>query len=706
MRLVIAPVAAAWLGASAFVFENVMAGGAWRGTETDTITNDSVYFPYAQDSALAYPGDAILKDPSAVPGQPGLANAQLENFPPIADKQQPGEPAQPDAGPKRPDLRMGQGKRLSASTAFRIAAPLLIFSLGLLAARSLSGRGESNSPGDRYHSKGQQARAKREREQAKAGKGTVEELLEQADRLVRLESVAAQLAENIENHESHLALQEFSKSVNRTKELRQALGSSSRSLGSSENVLRKAVDRGFSALSQLYEVARQHALHLVQETRGVQSVREFSYQELKMMETYLGSPLVEALENHMASLKFSCRAFALKLDETEATLEGLPELEKLEDEELVDALSANLQFIKAAHEAATVGRQSAEEVASSAVAVTLSHVVRQQTHQYRDCRDFLQERRALCKAERQRQQSLPDGNPDVLHELDTVEALLDRGETLLQKYKQEIEDLQKEREIMLVEAARLQADDVGRELKTLLDVAVSRLNFSPASVFENKDVEDAYAAIASRASQEAAEASKKVADIGKQVESRVTPEEAIINEAMMNLLMGSLQQAEENADVAAQEASAAAAAITEGTKQAPPGRVLMSAARCASGTADSLVGGAELLWLHAQLLESLESDLRVSANLARLGEAAETAGVEAGTEGTEALRRWVVELPEQRKAQLEDLQRRMRTSKSLALSHWSAKDLALTAASVKNAATGIATLVQQQQLKQTGDLIQ
>ncbi|CDI74139.1 hypothetical protein, conserved [Eimeria praecox] len=542
------------------------------------------------------------------------------------------------------------------------------------------------------------------------------EVLQQLNELLRLQPVVVQLAESVETHEAHLVLQEFWKSVERAKHVRQLLTDSSNPWGPPESAVKKALNKGLSALSEVYEMARQHGLRLVRETRGVQPVRDFSYQELKIMEGYLGSPLVQALENHMASLRFSCRAFAWKLEETEASIAGMPRVGRLEDGRLLEALAANLKFIHAAHKAATIGRQSAEEVTTSAIAVAIS----QATRVYKDCRDLLQERRALSKAERQRQQSLAqEESVAALQQLDTVDDLLNRGEELLQQYRGGIEEMQKEREIVVADAVRQQAEDVGKELKAVLDVAVSRLECSSAVINDDKKVESVYKALASRATREAADASRRVSDIQMELEARpllgwssseimqVEEENAsrkrvLINQSMLNLLTESLEQIEKNAKAAHLQASTAATAISEDNEVGLPGRVLMAAARNAAATADRLVGNAEILWLHAQLLESLECDLRVSVNLARIGAAAAAWPTETATKGKQ---RWQMELPSQHKVQVEALQKEVHATKSLARSHWTARDLALTAATMKHAAVGIATLIQQQQLKQTANLI-
>ncbi|CDJ30468.1 LOW QUALITY PROTEIN: uncharacterized protein EMH_0058480 [Eimeria mitis] len=658
---------------------------------TESAASDSLlYDPLLSNHPISALTEAHLSDTESVLAGPASLSTNLSTAAHSIDEGLSTEADQKNAVSISRRSQNVQEQLRGSSTAVSVTALVIWFSLGLFVFQSLRASDGSQKQElhpqkkQRVHLQPKQGRENRQR-------GSRGKLLHQLDELLQLQAVAVQLAETTQNHESHLALHDFRESLERAKRVKKLLEDSSSPWKSPDNVMEKALHRGFSALSHLYEASRQHGLTLAREALDIQPAREFSVQELKIMESYLGSPVVEAIENHMNSLKLSCRAFAWKLEETATVLENLPRLEKVEDGVLLDAIAAHLNFVKAVHEAATVGRQSAQEVASSAVAVTLSQLVRNQMNRYRECRDLMEERRAMCREERERHESPTKEGTVNKKELETVELLLKRGEQLLSHYHGDIEELQKERDIELAEAARVQTEDLGKELKVLLDVAFARMNVFPEAATQNKKVEDAYKATLDWFSPM----------VGEEQGQDRPPSKKLLNQGMLNLLTGSLWQTENNAKSACQQAGIAATAISLGSEAGAPGRDLMAAARRAAATAESLVGSAEVLWLHAQLLESLECDLRMSVNLAQVGAA--RAGL---TETpTHEQRQWVVELSEPHRLHVEALERDVETAKNLARTHWSARDVALSASTMKNAAVGIASFVQQQQLKQAVALI-
>ncbi|CDI79876.1 hypothetical protein, conserved [Eimeria acervulina] len=633
----------------------------------------------------------------------------------------PAEPAQVTAESEPLHIKKGRrGIRLGSAAALSIAVPFFFLILGLLAVRSLRVPAGLKPQEESLGQEEQQSQLQQQGQKHESGGRELGEvLLQQVDELLQLQSVAANLAEAVETRESHRSLMKLWKSVEMARGMQQLLV---RSPGPSEcTALREVLNRGVDALSELYELSRQRGLQLVRETRAVQPTNDFSNQELKTMETYLGSNLVEALENHMASLRYSCFAFKQKLEQTEVSLEGLPDFLGLEDWRLLDAVAANLKFLRAAHQAAKVGLQSAEELRSDVVTVTLSHIVREQTRMHRDCRDLLDERRALYRAVKERQRALSDENTAAVQELETVEDLLSRAEQLLQLHRGEIEELQSEREIVPGEAARQQAERVGKELLAVLDAAFARLQCS-REIRSDHNVESTYRVLASRASQEATESSRRVSDIETEVHSRVashgslsrmkhleeqgeTQERTLMNVSIMKLLTESFEHIVENAESASRQARNAADSTSEGSEAAMPPWALMASARRAAVTADTLVGNAELLWLHSKLLGSVECDLRVSSSLAHAGAAVVTEGTAPTGPTAEGRQPWVVELPSQQKAQVETLKGKVQTLKGVARSQWSARDLAFTAGNMKNAAVGISLIVQHQVLEQVTDLI-
>ncbi|CDJ29224.1 uncharacterized protein EMH_0003340 [Eimeria mitis] len=636
----------------------------------------------------------------------------LENAGQDADKELAAEAAQTNASPKLHPLQKGQGQLLGQPSVF-ITTALVCFSLGTFLARFFRASQHPKSQGKHDHEKEQHTQLRQEQERESDEKGSGRGLAQQLDDMVRLQPVATQLAEAIQDPDCHYAFSEFQESLAGAKELHALVESSSLNRWDTpESVMKPVLKKGLSALSDLYEIARQHGLTMLRDTLAVHPVREFSSEELNIMKTYIGSTLAEAVQHHLSSLKLSCRAFAVNLEETEALLEGLPKLERLEDGKVVVAVAENLKFIQAAHETAKTGRQSAEELSFSAVAVTLSHIVRGQMRLYKDYRDFIEEKRAMCIDKREKLQSSPQAT-EAMNELDTVENLLNIGEQLLQAYRADIEEMQNAREIIPAEAIRRNAEDKGKAVKRVVD-EISQLDF-PLDETANEDsaLDEAYEDISSRAGEDALEARRRVLEIHEEVQSRFPPNlfssqageeqgqdgslsKPRLNQAILKSVITSLQQDKENVRTAHKQAAAAADEISEGSDEGTAGRDLVAKARKAAMTAEGIAGNAEVLLLHAQLLESLESDLQVSAKLAQVG--AEGTGMADIT--AEERQPWVAELVQKRKLQVEAVERALQTAES----HSSSSDLALAAASMKNAAVEIASVVHMQQLKQAADL--
>lgn len=586
-------------------------------------------------------------------------------------------------------------RRRSLPKSVRTTAVLFVATLGLLAFKSMGALGLGETEEHHRREQHQHQRAQ------KRGSKTV---LEQLNELDELHPVAAWLAELVDSDDSRSALLKFRRSVERAKQAQEELSASSlRSRDLPEDLAKEALDSGVAELSTLFELARQHGLSLAQETREVPAPAELSEQELNALGR-MDFNITSSIAFHIENLDFSCRAFKRHAERAEKELKARPAFKGLEDRLLLSAVAADLEFIKAAYDAVEMSKRSTVELASTASIVMMSHVVREQMRTYREYRDTLQERRALWRAEKERQQSLPVEDNAVLKELDAVDIELDKGERLLKMHRSKIEQLQKSRNILPAQEVAQQAVEVGQDLKTLLESVAFRMHsmigVAKAEELGNGGAQKAMKAIASRASEEAAAASKRVADILAEVklaerflsassgivqvnEQGDTMAKTLVNSTLLKLLKDSLQQLGDNAT--------AAASLLFNVAASNSAEIATSVQKTTMAT-EEISREAEMLWLHAQFLESVELDMQLSARLAQRVAAL------AGAQSIPGKTSVALKFSPSRKRQFESLFHRLTQTKATAMSQWSFGDLAATAASMKGAALGLVLMLEGHQL--------
>lgn len=592
-----------------------------------------------------------------------------------------------------------RGVRASLSTAL----VFLVVCLGLLTSRSFRMRAGRKNAGIVY---AQQKQPKQERSTV-AGSMEVHQL----DALQQLQPLATQLAEVVGIDASLAALWDFRSSVQKGKQAqRNILRGSVNTSESSERLVKQALREGVSALSRLYEVARQHSFSLAQKTQKFNDITSFSEAELRAMGGYLGPAFAGLLEFHLESLGSSLATLVKNSEGTEKEVKGLREFKGVEDRRLLAAAIADVEFIRAAHEAAEGLNQLAIALRSKAVTTLLSHFRREQICIQRQCRDMLEEQRALWQVERQRQLSLSSSDSAALEELDAVEEELRKGRQLLQTHREKIEFLAKQKDIPSAQAAGQQANAVGQDLKALLQVVASRIAAisGPSGTREasqDKEVQFVMHSLTLEASREAATAADIVGSTRKALELQkaVAPPflwmrqnqgrksndaNNFINPSVERLVKDWLQKVADNARAVARQAASAAAGTTQKSSESPFFESHLAASK-ATMLAEALGQEAELLELRAQLITSMKFVMQVSDNLARRAAAA----VEAQGEEEEQ-QQWHVVLSPDEILQVQALLDQVQLAKEEAWSQRSLRALAVAAAAMKEASFELTSIIQ------------
>ncbi|CDJ46835.1 hypothetical protein, conserved [Eimeria brunetti] len=656
-----------------------MSGVSWTAAdpEVETVATRTLLF----DSSLAEVPPGLVNVDTPIPASPNNP-ADSINF--IHT-----EATHDNAAPASLSLQNSREKRRGLSPALGSAALIAVACFGLLISHFLKPAGEKKVAEDPHRQQKNEVQAI-----------DTHSLFEQLRELQELQPVAASLAELVNSRESNFVLRNFHKTLERATYIEQEASAGRLSHWSSpEAELKTVLENGISDIYRLFELARLSGLSMEQELQVTPAPPGLPEEQRRVL-SQTDFAVTASLALHMRDLDFSCKSYKWHAERAGNGLQTLPNFTGLEDKMLLGVVNSHVEFIKSAHEAVEVGMRAAERLASTADSVMLSKDIRKHMRIYRELRDNLRERRALCDLERWRQASLPPGGTAVLDEQEEIEQLLDKGDGLLQLYAKEIELMQRRRDTLSsAEVTVHQAAAVGDELKGLLDTVSARMR-SVETIAEAERIREqkAIKAKASRASEDAAAASKRMTDILTQIESgklslTYSPDamkaheeggsltETMVNSEMVKAVTESLHQLKDNAKATTVQLSHVAAELeTAG---------LEAVAEKATAATEELADKAEMLLLHAEVLESIERDMQLSAALAERAAAL----ARAGTKEFQGESVGTPELPSHKRKQVESLLYQVETAKAIARSQWSLVDLAATAASMKGAALGLASMV-------------
>ena len=550
----------------------------------------------------------------------GFADSAAPKFPTtISSEESPyllaPKTIQSNVAPERPSPQRSNVSRRRPLHTFGAAAILFIACLGLLAGKYMGAFGDKK--------KEEQPQPEQQQQATNYG-----DLTKQLNDLEDMHPLAVWLTKVTNSRESRSALLNFCKSMEQAKQVQGEVSAGSWDSVNSppEAVMQEALENGISELSRLVEAAREHGLFLVQRALTTPSPAQQWKQGLNTL-SGVDLPAAASLAFYFERLDFSCTAFKRHAEKVEEELQSLPVFKGAEDAQVLRAVAAEVELAKTAYEVVDMGWRSTMGLESTAKSLVMSRFAWKQMRIYRECRDCLQERLALCSAERERQKSLPQEDTAALEELDAVQNELETGRRLLDAFKAEIEQLQKRRDIESAQPAIQLTEELGQEIKTLLEEASIHMrsigDIANAEEALNGGMRTRMKAAASRASEEAAVVGRRVADILMEADlgaqllydtSEMTQADApgssvskaVLDPSLLKKVTESLQQLEEDAKTAARDFSTAAVGPAMGSSQAVGMETIIT---------DNLARKADELLLQAQLLESAELDLRLSSRL-------------------------------------------------------------------------------------------
>ncbi|CDJ58019.1 hypothetical protein, conserved [Eimeria maxima] len=552
-------------------------------------------------------------------------------------------------------------------------------------------------------------------------------LLPQLDVLQQIQPVAFAVASRVGKDDIFDALQETCDNIRIAREAQQEYAAGNIGApGSFENILRETIENGVTVLSGLYEDARHHGLRMARETRALKSAPIICQKEVEILHQE-NSVVMSAIMSHMGILNAYHNICQRKTSYVQRDMHGLPPFTRLEDRHLLGAVAANLLFMEALQNAVESGASSVTDLGMAITAVAMLHVKREQTCMYREYRDIVEGQHALWKAAKQQHlHSSTPADPAALQALDELEEKLQLAQQLLSRYHDAVNILNECAAIGPAQAASQQAQQVGQELKALLDVvtslmgSVSSPKTTEAVADHTEDLQKVMENMASRAIQDAAAATRNIIDLHKRMESNKGPHESVeeaeqhqekqeqaqqqqtgsAEEALENVpirhdLKAAFHRIERKAKVAFNQAFSASVSQKEsssnGAETSSMNRVLT--ARKAATEAENLLGEAEMLWLQWKLIKAIGEDVEVSTSIA--------------LRATEALQQQQQELPHMRRGKIQSIAKRNKMADTLVKqlndftasigSHSTLEDLAAAAAAVKGTAIALFSVVQENQ---------
>ncbi|CDJ61239.1 hypothetical protein, conserved [Eimeria maxima] len=531
-----------------------------------------------------------------------------------------------------------------------------------------------------------------------------EQLVDQLHSMKKLEPLVEHLVEMMGTKDAVAASKDFQTTLQAVEQM-EAKGSAS-----SSDQLKETINSGISALSRLYEEARLHGLSLARQARQDRTRKSqvFSENELKILDCHLGLGFHEFFDAHEQNMEISFPALVRQVEQAAKDLKGLGGLNTVDDLHLLSAAVANVELIKSGHEAMHTEKMCLEEIRANAASVLFMSYQRKQEAEHRHLLDLFEQQRILYRMERERQLLLPrsDGKRDSA--LDKFEGMLRKGSQLLQQYSDAISRIAGSTDIIVAGNLERQAITIKEEVENLLKEAAATAESIPGvatseELAKNTAMQRHLKSVALRTSEAAAEATERVASIMAALDVQMPAEAPFgwtqigeenrkqvpltsLNPSVAKLVKEAMRHVEvlRNSDIVLDEDQEAGGSAFSRTAE------LLQASQVAAQAAGALGDEAELLWLRAQLNDSLESDMQLSATLAWRAIAAVDGG-----EGERQF--WRVELSPAEVLRFQDLVTQLNNCEQQARSLTGLKEAALAAAQMKDIACKLMSFVQDHQ---------
>ncbi|CDJ36451.1 uncharacterized protein EMH_0086100 [Eimeria mitis] len=501
--------------------------------------------------------------------------------------------------------------------------------------------------------------------------------------------------------------------MKRSQNIAQTIAESSAgSSGSPLTAVKTAIEDSVSALSRLYEASRKYGLSLAQ---GVQKERPpfFSEEEMQLLEDDLGKGFREFMDFREQNMKSSFPIFVQKAEKAAVNLEALRRLETTDDLHLLVAVARNLETVKVVSDAVQILSRSSDIIRSSAAAVLRRQHQREHASIRRDLEGKLGELHILCKLERRRRQLQPEQDPSVSKALDCLEDQLNICEQQLQKHKEMIERMEEADNILLASNVEQQARTVVDSLKALLEAAASDRSSIPGALSgteaaQSEEMQSHRTAVAYRAIVSAAAQRGKAIEMLSVAEthgpvdfilpwnrggegSKQPQPPRRVNAKLKKLMDKAFRQVVDanaamrkplNADEETEEGRSSSEILME---------EMLRASRKAAKASEAFVHDVELMWLRAQLNNSLDLDMQVSSTLVQKAAAV----VRMAEVEKDQMQRWGVEMSADDIQKVNNMLEQFKDLEEDAQSANALNEMASAAAKMKEAALQITTFVEE-----------
>ena len=480
------------------------------------------------------------------------------------------EPVKPNAAANTPAPQQNSkaGNKHKAISSLAVIASILLF-LACLRLASKRSHKAGGAPASKEDGPSQQQQGEQQQEQQHGQQQDEEEdperqkllqkldelqqemlLRQQLDELEWLLPMATDLSDRVESGEAYSALQDLRRSIQKAQQQQQVLqqqqeqeeqqqlqepqeqweedssASETPPVDPPMSIMKEAIERGVAALSRLHEEVRRHGLSIAGKTKNIQPTSVTCMREVEIIEK-IDAGVSSSLASFLGTASFFQTVYSRKVEQVEQQLQELPPFKTLEEKQLLFAAEADFSFVEGARDSIETGQRSILYISSTASAVAMLHLLRGANCLYREQRDLLEGRHAMCVAEKRRQLSHVPVDPAVLAAIEKIEEELKRGHRLLQRLHDAVEEMHKRDSVIAAQPAVQRAHEAGKVLKELLDDVAARMSSLPGAAWGGETAEDdgvqrVMRRLAQRACQDAAAATRRTVDVQKRLQARKT----------------------------------------------------------------------------------------------------------------------------------------------------------------------------------------
>ena len=452
----------------------------------------------------------------------------------------------------------------------------------------------------------------------------LEQLLYEMSDLEKAQPMVVYLAETVGTERAVSALQKFRSALEQLEPADQmAVGVSSSSLVH----LKEAVDDGVAALAELLQATRERGLSLAQDLQG-ERLPSFSDEEIEMLGNRLGAGFRKFLDIHKENLEFGFTAGLSQAEKAATDLKEMPDVKCTQDVKVLAGALASMEMIKAVDEAMQAQQATFEDIrVNSTTALVMSHQ-RDQEHLHREFKAQVDEQRVLCCLDEERQRGLPEPEKEVVEGLKWIQEQLEKADDLLKTHKELMDHTANAGDIVFASKMEVESRSVLNKLSEVLEGTAKKRRSLPGAITvdeaaHTKAMQRHLRLVALKTSEDAVAATERVAGIMAALDVQAPTAVSSMWEALdgqrrnpeslmkppFGRMIASVMKQVEDAKAAVRKPDDD---DVEGTTSVTRTMELVLAARLAAKAAAAFSHEAELMWLRAQLNDSVEADMQLS----------------------------------------------------------------------------------------------